>query len=209
MCRQSKIRHVEKKLKKIAFFHFCAFFKTHFYLFCLLTGTVLTSAAQPASRCATQPASLLIRLTAAPVGVAAMHHNWRLPGFHPARSRHFSARLLSRGSNIVARPLAAGAQVVHLVQHGVHDGVVAAVEWVDGVLTPERVSGCVSSGHTQTWVKDLEPQVVGKQEILEVSADLHQSLAEAGLEPVVESVRRVIVKVKNFLHSVLQVFKKS
>jgi hypothetical protein len=51
-------------------------------------------------------------------------------------------------------------QAVHLVQHGVNDGVVAAVEGVDGVLTPEGISGCIRSGNAQTWVYNLEPQVV-------------------------------------------------
>ncbi len=82
------------------------------------------------------------------------------------------------GGDVVTRSLPAGTQTVHLVQHGVNDGVVATVEGVDGVLTPEGISGCIRSRNTQSWVNNLEPQVVCEHEIFEVTAGLHEAFAE-------------------------------
>ncbi len=104
-----------------------------------------------------------------------------------------SSLLLCRRSDVVASALAARLERVSLVHDGVDDGVVAAVQGVHRILSPESVAGSVAEGDTETWVDNFKTQVVCKEKILEEVAHLHEALPEAGLKTFIKPVGGVVI----------------
>ncbi len=109
-----------------------------------------------------EPASAARAKPVAAGYVAAVHDHWHLRRLHPSGTGDLSAGLLGCRGNVLPLALGTGADVVSLVEDGVHDGLVSAVQGVDGILAPQRIARGVHGRDAQARVHDLETsQVVG------------------------------------------------
>ncbi len=140
-----------------------------------------------------EPAAAAGSVPAAAGCEAAVHDNWDLWRLHPFGTGDLRTGLLGCQGDVFTLALGAGTDAAGLLKDGLHNGLVPAVQRMNGVLAPQRVFGGVHGGDAQAGIDDLETsQVVGKEKVFEVASYGHETRAEVGLEVLVVAVWSVI-----------------